>query len=1386
MSACLVVGRWARVEIEGGLYHVCNRVASGEPVLGDPKEALALTPDGRVAERRVVLGDGDEQQLWAWEVYSYDSEGKMTRRDLKRFPLQNADGEPIPDPESAVDLTTAWSYYPNEKLHTITVDPEGLGLTTELLYDERGRESQRLLPDGSKVETEYYPGGKVKARTQVGPQDQWSERVDVTYDTEGRVHQVTRPGGRVTTTLYDELGRTTSVTRTDSVFDPRDGSEAVVDRVTLFEYDTVADGATTGKTVTEIRPDGARITRQLDELGNVVRHQLEGADATVYEYDEIGRLASVTYPDDSVEETSYEDDGQVDLVTRPDGTEVDYQYDPNGLLEAIEVRPPGAGSAQTLSFDLDPLGLVRSASNDVVEVTATWDSTGNQLSETLAFLGEFDDLGAYTVERQMDLANRAALLGLPGGTYVQRTFDAMSRLTGLHTRADEPVSLADTDGGTLLWEASYSGERLQSLSRPNGLATTLAYNEAGDPAQVLTGLLAVPDDTGVIADPLHVLDLDWTVGALRRAITSEDLESLVTRVRYDEVGHLETGHDGIDGQSFDHAAVDRVDAELQAILGDELPVSPLQLRQHQQVNAADELRQLVRHERGGEVDVSPTGFSERHQPGAMPSTTLTWSENGPLERREVRADDGTLLEDWRYTHDWMDRLVAVEHGSVENRLLVDPFGRLVAKVTEPGRPDEVARVYVPDGAQVVAEYVKAPGGVGMQLERRHHWGRWIDDLVAEEVDLDADGVVDETLWPVTDLVGSVHLLTDDSGQIAERITYRPDGTPQYWGRDETAPDVVRVALSADDRLQVLFHEPLDHDGLDDVSASFELNGGASSVLTGTYRSDQRTLELSGLPSDPTGTIVLHIEGVRDRSGNQMLAFEQTLEISGGGAEQVLFDISPPQLLAVLDGADGIYLVFDEPVEMAPGVDASTALEVDWAGADGELTEVTETLWRWEPRSQDVGSVYQLGSSYTIHACHLVDTGPDPDEPSGSLWPIRVTHLAASDDIAFIAYRAPLDTPRRATSEYGLTTAFQGRTWHHDLGLYHYRARWHDPTLQSFVQPDPLGYVDSHNLFQGLGYSGYNTVDPLGEAGIVKAKVGPGDWFETVDRETGNALLDYTVVGMYNEIRNGCALACNMGANVLWIFGSVERAAANWLIDKGLIDEIDLAFLESMAAGAYPTIAAQKARIEITQALVRLKGIEGQARIRRGLKRLLDRIVDWERRKRLEDPNYWQRGSVRLRDARRGGVLVRHRAGNTQVSHLGSRWNIPTRDTSVLPASDALGDHIQDLARRHAGEFSFTPTRRQRRTLSSLRREGRGDIAGYVERRWSAQAKGRYVDSMVKQDLAVSHPHLQLNSRGVDIIDPTTGLSYDLLLGSAENIQRHAMRLSHVLFRYIEF
>ena len=56
--------RRARVEIEGGLYHVYNRVASGEPVLGDSEEALRFVEVIREVKRR------DGWTVYAWCVMS--------------------------------------------------------------------------------------------------------------------------------------------------------------------------------------------------------------------------------------------------------------------------------------------------------------------------------------------------------------------------------------------------------------------------------------------------------------------------------------------------------------------------------------------------------------------------------------------------------------------------------------------------------------------------------------------------------------------------------------------------------------------------------------------------------------------------------------------------------------------------------------------------------------------------------------------------------------------------------------------------------------------------------------------------------------------------------------------------------------------------------------------------------------------------------------------------------------------------------------------------------------------------------------------------------------------------------------------------------------------
>ena len=65
------------------------------------------------------------------------------------------------------------------------------------------------------------------------------------------------------------------------------------------------------------------------------------------------------------------------------------------------------------------------------------------------------------------------------------------------------------------------------------------------------------------------------------------------------------------------------------------------------------------------------------------------------------------------------------------------------------------------------------------------------------------------------------------------------------------------------------------------------------------------------------------------------------------------------------------------------------------------------------------------------------------------------------------------------SAYGNTRFFLGKPFDAEVGIYDLRARWYDPATGSFLSPDPLGPVDSWNLYQyGFGTPG-KWMDPFG-------------------------------------------------------------------------------------------------------------------------------------------------------------------------------------------------------------------------------------------------------------------------------------------------------------------
>src|SRR6185295_15146740 len=76
-----------------------------------------------------------------------------------------------------------------------------------------------------------------------------------------------------------------------------------------------------------------------------------------YDYDQVGRLASVSNPGTTLVGTtfSYLLDGRLDTIGRPNGVTTTDSYDPAGRLQSITHRTP-SGELQRSLYGLDPNG----------------------------------------------------------------------------------------------------------------------------------------------------------------------------------------------------------------------------------------------------------------------------------------------------------------------------------------------------------------------------------------------------------------------------------------------------------------------------------------------------------------------------------------------------------------------------------------------------------------------------------------------------------------------------------------------------------------------------------------------------------------------------------------------------------------------------------------------------------------------------------------------------------------------------------------------------------------------------------------------------------------------------------------------------------------------
>ncbi|WP_224244620.1 SitA5 family polymorphic toxin [Hyalangium gracile] len=156
-------------------------------------------------------------------------------------------------------------------------------------------------------------------------------------------------------------------------------------------------------------------------------------------------------------------------------------------------------------------------------------------------------------------------------------------------------------------------------------------------------------------------------------------------------------------------------------------------------------------------------------------------------------------------------------------------------------------------------------------------------------------------------------------------------------------------------------------------------------------------------------------------------------------------------------------------------------------------------------------------------------------------------------------------------------------------------------------------------------------------------------------------------------------------------------------------------------------------------------------------------------------------ATEIAEARASAVtIIRHRGGNRQVSMNGQRWHVPAnRSIKELPAKDPVGDELQAAAQRAAKGWSRNDlSDAELEAINRARAQGK-----YLEANlWERMYRGRWVENVLREQFK----HLRWSRTGVDAFDPATGYRYEVLSGTASNMELHGRRMTDELFRLITF
>ncbi|HUP60264.1 MAG TPA: Ig-like domain-containing protein [Thermoanaerobaculia bacterium] len=499
---------------------------------------------------KVTTAGGTDPQTTAGsqtEIEYFDANAPLHKRGMPKritkvaapnnlittFDYPTEDREVKVDPYGVVTTTDldAW-----RRAVRVRVEKSGDPLVVEqqLFYDATGRLERMIEKKGAQDITTSYRfdvvGRRIETRRDGVAVPGGQVVTTTSYDIPNRRIITTDPGGAVTTTDLDLLGRSkrTHVETGAGSSDIETHLGYDLDDNVVFTSDGFTASATAfdahGRAIATMYSDGTVTTTDYDEWGRARSVKDLSADPTPqvvgessYDFTDAGTLKTVKTKVDSLTERRTDfawDGGGRTTTTATSGRAAKSEFDPAGRLvdHAVGAGSVGAltdiftrtqatahvGMLPVLTTTTERSGPALTAETDH---NTTGDAVRNRLGN-LEWREQFDQLGSRTEAQspgrpatQYETDSRGAVKKeiLPDGSDNEFTYDAGGGETRYEDPANEPTSTERdlirrpllrtyADGTTERFE--WEGPRIKSLTDRQGRKQVFAYNAKGQLAEI--------------------------------------------------------------------------------------------------------------------------------------------------------------------------------------------------------------------------------------------------------------------------------------------------------------------------------------------------------------------------------------------------------------------------------------------------------------------------------------------------------------------------------------------------------------------------------------------------------------------------------------------------------------------------------------------------------------------------------------------------------------------------------------------------------------------------------------------------------------------------------------------------------------------------------------